>query len=132
MAGLAGRDHEARPLRVGQIIEAAKAWAVRAGERLVGRRFEPATAVEGVKAAAGWRAEIAEPVEQRHVAEDLVLQQRLVFRAPAPLAHVRAVALDEQREALVKRPPERLTAIRVGFARRDRSFIKQKTACLPR
>ena len=55
------------------------------------------------------------------MAVDLVLEQAHVLGAPAPLAHVRAVALDEQREALVERAPERLAAVGVRLVRARRT-----------
>ena len=50
------------------------------------------------------------------MAVDLMLQQRSVLRAPAPTAHIGAIALDEQGESVVERAPERLAAVRIGSA----------------
>src|SRR6185312_16718581 len=71
-----------------------------------------------VEAAARGDAEVAQPVKKRDVAVDLMPEQRLVLRAPAPLAHIGAVALDEQGEPVVERSPERLAAAEIGSARR--------------
>src|SRR5579872_6991681 len=112
MAGLAGRDHEAGLLRVRKIVEATKTAAYGAGERHVGRRVGTAAAVERVEAAARRNAEVAQPVQERDMGIDLVLEQRFVLRAPAPLGHIGAVALDQQGQSIIERPPERFAAVR--------------------
>ena len=50
------------------------------------------------------------------MAINLVREQRLVFGAPAPPAHVGAVTGDEESEPVVERSPKRAAAIRVRFA----------------
>ena len=104
VAGFAGGDDEARFVGIGEIVDRAIAAAVGARVRLVGGRVEAAAAVERVEAAARGHAQVADPVEQRDVAVDLVLQQRDMLVAPAPLAHVGAVALHQLGEPLVERP----------------------------
>ncbi len=47
---------------------------------------------------------------------DLVLQQRLMLGAPAPLGHVRTVTLDQEGKTIVERPPQRAAAIRIRLA----------------
>ena len=46
------------------------------------------------------------------MAINLVREQRLVFGAPAPPAHVGAVTGDEESEPIVERSPKRAAAIR--------------------
>src|SRR5262249_26209382 len=98
--GLAGCNHEAGFRRVGQVVEAAKAAPAEACEGLLGGGVEPATAVEGVETAAGGDAQIREPVEQRNLAEDAMLELRPVLVPPAPLVDIRPVPLREKSECV--------------------------------
>src|ERR1700733_12520283 len=116
MARFAGRDHEARFVRVRQIIKTAKTAPLGAGEWQIRENLEAAAPIEGVEAAARGNAEVAQPVKERDMAVDLVLQHRFVLRAPPPLPHIGAVTLDEQGESVVERKPERLTAVRIRGA----------------
>ena len=102
VAGFAGGDDEARAVGIGEIVDAAKSAADCPGERPVGGGVGPAAAIERVVAAARRHGEVADPVEQRYVAVDAVLQQRDVLVPPFPLAHVGAVALNQQRQPFVE------------------------------
>ena len=49
------------------------------------------------------------------MAEDLVLDERDVFGAPAPLAHVGAVAFDQELKAVVEGARQDAPAVGIGF-----------------
>src|ERR1700733_3297736 len=116
MARFAGCDHEARFVRVCQIIKTAKTAPLGAGEWQIRENFEAAAPIEGVEAAARGNAEVAQTVKERDMAVDLMLQHRSVLRPPAPMAHIGAVALNKQGQSVVEGAPERFAAIRIGSA----------------
>ena len=89
MPRFARRDHEARFGGIAEIVEAAKAGGMRARERMIGFRVEALAAIERIKAAARGKREIAETVEQRHMAVELMRQQRDMFARPSAIGSCR-------------------------------------------
>src|ERR1700722_466967 len=132
MPRFTGCDHEAGLVRVRQIIKTAKTAPVSSGEWQIWDNFGATTPIERVVASTRGNAEVAQPVKERNMAVDQMLQHGSVFCAPAPLAHIGAVALDEQSESIVECAPERLAAVRIRSARNvapGRMVVHQRNQC---
>src|SRR5947209_16863682 len=102
MAGLAGGDDETGARGIGEIENAAIAAGLGARQRRVLRRIEAAAAIQRIEIAARRERQVAPAVEARHVAENLVPDERRLFRAPAPFAHVGALIGDDARQRAVE------------------------------
>src|SRR3546814_15156587 len=91
IAGLAGRDHEARAIEVLQVVDGAEAGAVDVLEQRVRAACHARCgAVHRVVAAVRLHAVAEQTAQHRQAAQEAVAEARLIRLAPAPDRHVAA------------------------------------------